>query len=94
MHALIVPVLGIETPLIEETDEEALGGPSEIVAQMTVWTRWVNYVGVPAVSVPAGVDSNALPVGIQVIGRPYSELLLLSIAGLVERISSRGVDHQ
>ncbi|MBS0419981.1 MAG: amidase [Proteobacteria bacterium] len=79
-HALVLPVIGMPVPTIDETDEAALGGSSEIVGRMTRWTRWVNYLGMPALSIPCGRDRRGLPVGLQLIGRPFSEITLLAIA--------------
>jgi aspartyl-tRNA(Asn)/glutamyl-tRNA(Gln) amidotransferase subunit A len=79
-HALVMPVIGLPVPTIEETDEAALGGSSEIVGRMTRWTRWVNYLGLPALSIPCGRDRRGLPVGLQLIGRPFSETTLFAIA--------------
>jgi aspartyl-tRNA(Asn)/glutamyl-tRNA(Gln) amidotransferase subunit A len=80
-HALILPVLGILVPRIDETDESALGGgASELVRRMTRWTRWLNYLGVPALSIPCGVDHRGMPIGLQLVGRPFSEITLLEIA--------------
>lgn len=79
-HALVMPVIGIPVPTVDETDEAALGSSAEIVGRMTRWTRWVNYLGIPALSIPCGRDRRGLPVGLQLIGRPYSETTLLAIA--------------
>ena len=43
-----------------------------------------NIAGLPAIVVPIGIRPDGLPVGVQFIGRPDSELLLLSIAGQLE----------
>ncbi|MEV6598083.1 amidase family protein [Actinoplanes sp. NPDC051346] len=43
-----------------------------------------NIAGLPAIVVPVGMRPDGLPVGVQFVGPPDSELLLLSIAGLLE----------
>ncbi len=47
---------------------------------MSRLTRFVNYLGLPALSLPVGFDDDGLPVGLQIIGLPNSEGLLLRIA--------------
>jgi aspartyl-tRNA(Asn)/glutamyl-tRNA(Gln) amidotransferase subunit A len=44
-----------------------------------------NHAGVPAISIPAGLDSRGLPIGIQLIGPDYSEVRLLRAARAFER---------
>ncbi|BCJ52148.1 putative amidase AmiB2 [Actinoplanes sp. NBRC 14428] len=43
-----------------------------------------NIAGLPAIVVPIGLRPDGLPVGVQFVGKPDSELLLLSIAGVLE----------
>jgi aspartyl-tRNA(Asn)/glutamyl-tRNA(Gln) amidotransferase subunit A len=50
-----------------------------------VFTVPANLAGVPAVSVPAGLDSNGLPLGLQVIGKPFDEETLFAVAGAIEQ---------
>jgi amidase len=44
----------------------------------------VNLLGLPAVVIPFDIDERGLPVGIQLVGRPYEEELLLELAILME----------
>lgn len=48
-----------------------------------IFTVQANIVGVPAISVPNGTHSNGLPVGLQVMGRPFDEENLLAFAGRI-----------
>ena len=50
-----------------------------------VFTVTVNLAGLPGVSVPAGVDKSGLPLGLQVIGRPWEEGEMLNIAYSLEQ---------
>lgn len=55
------------------------------------YTSFVNVLGWPAITVPMGTADGkaALPLGIQLIGRPGSDLLLLQLAHQLERASGR-----
>jgi aspartyl-tRNA(Asn)/glutamyl-tRNA(Gln) amidotransferase subunit A len=46
-----------------------------------------NSTGLPAISVPCGFTSSGLPIGLQLIGRPFDEALLLQIAHAYEAVS-------
>jgi len=50
-----------------------------------IFTVPVNLAGIPAISIPAGTDSNNYPLGLQLIGRPLDEQKLLNIAYAIEK---------
>ncbi len=50
-----------------------------------VFTVTVNLAGLPGISVPAGLDKQGLPLGLQLIGRPWEEADLLNSAYALER---------
>lgn len=47
-------------------------------------SQWVNLVGFPAVVVPMLVTSEGLPIGVQLIGRPYEDERILEVAARLE----------
>jgi aspartyl-tRNA(Asn)/glutamyl-tRNA(Gln) amidotransferase subunit A len=49
-----------------------------------VFTVTVNLAGLPGVSVPVGLDAQGLPLGLQLIGRPWEEDALLNYAHVLE----------
>ena len=49
------------------------------------YTQWWNIMGNPAAVVPAGRSPEGLPIGVQVVGRPWEEELVLSVAAEIER---------
>ncbi|KAB5548214.1 hypothetical protein DKX38_011620 [Salix brachista] len=51
-----------------------------------------NFLGLPAVTVPVGYDKKGLPIGLQFIGRPWSEPTLIHIAYAMQRRRDDGVD--
>jgi aspartyl-tRNA(Asn)/glutamyl-tRNA(Gln) amidotransferase subunit A len=50
-----------------------------------VFTVPLNLAGVPGMNVPAGLDANGLPLGLQVIGKPFDEETVFAVAATVER---------
>ena len=48
------------------------------------FSQWLNLAGFPGVSVPVSLSAEGLPIGIQVIGRPFEEELVLAVAERIE----------
>ncbi len=66
----------------------ALGQKFDDPVQMylnDVFTVTVNLAGLPGLSVPAGTDAQGLPLGLQLIGRPWEEGALLNVGAALER---------
>lgn len=59
-----------------------------------IYTVGVNLAGLPALVVPCGLDSKGLPVGIQLIGKPFSEKLLLRTGHAIEQRVGRLKPHR
>jgi Asp-tRNA(Asn)/Glu-tRNA(Gln) amidotransferase A subunit family amidase len=49
------------------------------------YTEWFNLLGNPAAVVPATQSSEGLPIGVQIVGRPWEEEQVLSVAAVIER---------
>ena len=65
----------------------AIGEKSEDPISMylnDVFTVPANLAGLPAISVPAGLSADGLPLGLQVIGRGFDEAGVLRVAGVLE----------
>ena len=80
---------GIDALLTPATPSAAfgLGEASDDPVQMylnDVFTVTVNMAGLPGIAVPAGLDKQGLPLGLQLIGRPWEEGDLLNIAYSLE----------
>jgi aspartyl-tRNA(Asn)/glutamyl-tRNA(Gln) amidotransferase subunit A len=66
----------------------ALGEKSDDPVAMylnDIFTVTVNLAGLPGISVPAGVDANGLPLGLQLIGKALDEGTVFSLAGALEK---------
>jgi aspartyl-tRNA(Asn)/glutamyl-tRNA(Gln) amidotransferase subunit A len=54
-----------------------------------VFTVTVNMAGLPGIAVPAGLDSQGLPLGLQLIGRPFDESTLFSLGHVIEQAAGK-----
>ncbi|HEX3503597.1 MAG TPA: Asp-tRNA(Asn)/Glu-tRNA(Gln) amidotransferase subunit GatA [Xanthobacteraceae bacterium] len=54
-----------------------------------VFTVTVNMAGLPGIAVPAGLDAQGLPLGLQLIGRPFEEETLFALGEVIERAAGR-----
>lgn len=77
---LICPTMPVPTPTRVEADMEQGDRVFPVVAALTRLTRPFSYLGVPVLTMPAGLDGNGMPVGVQLIGRPLGEARLLALA--------------
>ncbi|EJF76948.1 glutamyl-tRNA(Gln) amidotransferase subunit A [Bartonella birtlesii LL-WM9] len=50
-----------------------------------IFTVPVNMAGLPGISVPAGFSSNGLPLGLQLIGKPFAEEVIFQVAHIIEQ---------
>lgn len=77
---LLAPVLAQPVPLLAACNPSTTNRSAAGMATLPYWTRWVSYLGVPAIAVPCGIDSAGLPMSFQLVGRPFREDLLLRAA--------------
>ena len=77
---LFTPLLPFPVPELDATRFGGAAGLPAYLARMTRCTRAVNYLGLPALSVPCGFAAAGTPIAFQLIGRPFAEGLLLRVA--------------
>ena len=83
----LLPVLPIRTPHLREVDPASPQFNPRALYALSRFTRFLNYLGLPALAVPAGFDSGGLPVGLQIVGAPGSEAVLLEIGSRLQASS-------
>lgn len=82
---LHVPAFAIPVPTIEETTQDEPDAIAARLGALTRFTRSINYLGLPAVGVPAGFDEAGLPIAFQLVARPFDEAGLLRGADAYQR---------
>ncbi|MBL8584029.1 MAG: Asp-tRNA(Asn)/Glu-tRNA(Gln) amidotransferase subunit GatA [Rhizobiaceae bacterium] len=87
---------GIDVILTPATPSAAFGVADQDMAAdpvkmylNDVFTVTVNMAGLPGIAVPAGVDGRNLPLGLQLIGRPFDEETLFQTAAVIEQAAGR-----
>jgi aspartyl-tRNA(Asn)/glutamyl-tRNA(Gln) amidotransferase subunit A len=82
---LLTPTLAVRVPTIAETMGKRGKDYLDMVGSLTRNTKVVNFMGLPAMTVPCGFDSRGLPIGMQLIGRPFDEVSLLRVGHAFQR---------
>jgi aspartyl-tRNA(Asn)/glutamyl-tRNA(Gln) amidotransferase subunit A len=82
---------GVDAILAPTTPSDAFGvgekaGADPIEMYLNdVFTVTVNMAGLPGLSVPGGLSSDGLPLGLQLVGRPFDEETLFSLGAVIEQ---------
>lgn len=67
----------VATRLGETTVEIVPGQPEDMLSAIMQFTGVASLTGLPSLNVPCGFDPDGLPIGMQLIGRPFAEATLL-----------------
>jgi aspartyl-tRNA(Asn)/glutamyl-tRNA(Gln) amidotransferase subunit A len=76
---LLSPTCPIAAPPIDHVDEST--------SPLSRLTRAANYLDLPGISVPCGLTTAGLPVGLQILGRPRDETSVVALGAAFERVS-------
>jgi aspartyl-tRNA(Asn)/glutamyl-tRNA(Gln) amidotransferase subunit A len=85
VDAVIAPVAPVSAPTIAASDVGNNPDAEAVIQRLTRFTRPVNYLGLPSLSIPTGFTASGLPVGMQLIGRSFDEAMLLRIGAAFQR---------
>lgn len=85
VDAVLAPVAPVPAPTIADSDIGNKTGAEAVIQNLTRFTRPINYLGLPALAIPAGFSARGLPIGLQLIGRPFEEAMVLRIGAAFQR---------
>jgi aspartyl-tRNA(Asn)/glutamyl-tRNA(Gln) amidotransferase subunit A len=86
IDVLLLPTTTSTVPAIRDAGAD----PQALSPKNTVFA---NYYGLPAMSIPSGFDSNGLPLGLQMVGKPWDEATVLCLAYRYETTTNWKTKH-
>jgi aspartyl-tRNA(Asn)/glutamyl-tRNA(Gln) amidotransferase subunit A len=84
---LLAPATPIPAPAVDERQTTLGDGPSEVRSALIRFTRPFNLSGHPACALPCGFSGGGLPIGMQIVGRPFDEATVLRVADAFQRLT-------
>jgi amidase len=91
---LLTPCMAVPPFPVEQNYPDSIAGKA-----MTTYIDWIaptfvlSLTGLPVASVPAGLNSGGLPVGLQILGKQFGEESVLALAAEVQRLHPIGLPH-
>jgi aspartyl-tRNA(Asn)/glutamyl-tRNA(Gln) amidotransferase subunit A len=84
---LLAPASPITAPVLGERETTLGDGPSEVRSALLRCARPFNFSGHPACAAPGGFTAGGLPIGLQIVGRPFDEATVLRVVDAYQRIT-------
>jgi len=84
IDCLFTPTTPMAAPRIGEKTVSLGEFTDDVRLATTRFVRGINVLGLPAISMPCGADRRGLPLGLQIVGRPFDEALILQVAAALE----------
>jgi aspartyl-tRNA(Asn)/glutamyl-tRNA(Gln) amidotransferase subunit A len=85
LDGLVVPTTAIAAPLLDQRMVDINGKSLEVYQALSRLTTVFDVTGLPVLNIPAGLIDGKLPVGVQIVGRPFEEGSILSMAHIYEK---------
>jgi aspartyl-tRNA(Asn)/glutamyl-tRNA(Gln) amidotransferase subunit A len=82
---LLAPSTAIAATPLDVKETQVGGVSTDVRAALLRFTRPFNFSGHPACSVPCGLTADGLPLGMQIVGRPFDEITVLRVADAWQR---------
>ena len=89
VDVFMLPTSGFQiNPIADESP-----GLSIVSSDFSVYTPIFNFTGLPAIQVPCGFDSDGLPVGFQIAGKPFDEQTICQVGYAYEQAAEWHMQH-
>ncbi|KAL0335020.1 UNVERIFIED_CONTAM: Fatty acid amide hydrolase [Sesamum radiatum] len=86
VDVIITPTTGMTAPVIPPASLSSGETNLQVSGNLMRFVVNANLLGFPAISVPVGYDKQGLPIGLQIIGRPWCEATILRLAAAIEEL--------
>ena len=84
IDVLFTPTTPLTAPKIGQATIVLDGQEEDTRLATTRFVRGINVVGFPALSMPCGFDKTGLPIGLQIVGKPFDEVTILRVGAALE----------
>ncbi len=82
---LLAPTVSVETPTIAECTVKPGDPLPRVLTEVARLTRPFNLTGSPVISIPCGFTFSGMPIGMQIVGKPFDEAMVLRVAHAYEQ---------
>ena len=84
---LLAPATPIPATILGERQTTLGDGKSDVRSALIRLTRPFNFSGHPACAAPCGFTGSGLPIGLQIVGRPFDEATVLRVVDAYQRLT-------
>ena len=87
VDVIVAPAARAVAPKIADTDIAGGANARALISEMSRFLRPMNYLGVPALVVPVAHSAEGLPIGLQLVGRPFGDETLIALGCALQQVS-------
>ncbi|XP_076904161.1 fatty acid amide hydrolase-like [Bidens hawaiensis] len=84
VDVIVTPTTGMTAPVITKSALKMGESDIKVTGNLMRFIIAANLLGLPAITIPVGYDKQGLPIGLQIIGRPWGEATILRLAAAFE----------
>jgi aspartyl-tRNA(Asn)/glutamyl-tRNA(Gln) amidotransferase subunit A len=85
---VVAPPSRAAAPTIEETDVGGGPGAEAAIQSITHFMRPINYLGLPVLVIPTGQSRSGMPIGLQLIGRPFGDETVIALGRAFQTLTN------